>query len=134
MRFVRKSEYRDVERVLQRSQPEPPAPLLTALVEEIDAHPRRRGAAPRRVLAVAVSAGMLGAFAALGGVGYASSAAKHAANVTHVAKMVGLAGPTAKSSGSETHNPTFGQYRPGKGCGDKNHVHLRENECKKGPK
>jgi len=26
------------------------------------------------------------------------------------------------------------QYRPGKGCGDKNHVHEREDECKKPPK
>ena len=24
------------------------------------------------------------------------------------------------------------QYRPGKGCGDKNHIHARHNECKKG--
>ena len=23
------------------------------------------------------------------------------------------------------------QYRPGKGCGDKNHIHARHNECKK---
>lgn len=27
-----------------------------------------------------------------------------------------------------------GQYKPGKGCGDKNHTHERENECKKPPK
>ena len=27
-----------------------------------------------------------------------------------------------------------GQYKPGKGCGDKNHVHEREGECKKPPK
>ena len=26
------------------------------------------------------------------------------------------------------------QYKPGKGCGDKNHVHKREGECKKPPK
>jgi hypothetical protein len=26
------------------------------------------------------------------------------------------------------------QYKPGLGCGDKNHVHLREDECKKPPK
>ena len=26
------------------------------------------------------------------------------------------------------------QYRPGKGCGDKNHVHEREHECKKPPR
>jgi hypothetical protein len=25
-------------------------------------------------------------------------------------------------------------FRPGKGCGDKNHVHEREAECKKAPK
>ncbi len=79
---------------------------------------------------------MLGAFAALGGIGYASSAAKHAANVTNVAQIVGVSGgPTATSNGgSETHNPIFDQYRPGKGCGDKNHIHFRENECKKTPK
>jgi hypothetical protein len=26
--------------------------------------------------------------------------------------------------------PSQDQYKPGKGCGDKNHVHERENECK----
>ena len=26
------------------------------------------------------------------------------------------------------------QYKPGKGCGDKNHQHEREDECKKPPK
>lgn len=24
------------------------------------------------------------------------------------------------------------QYRPGKGCGDKNHIHARHDECKNG--
>jgi hypothetical protein len=79
---------------------------------------------------------MLGAFAAFGGSGYASTAVKHAANLTNVAQIVGVSrGPTATSNGgSETHNPTFDQYRPGKGCGDKNHIHFGENECKKLPK
>jgi hypothetical protein len=27
-----------------------------------------------------------------------------------------------------------GLLKPGKGCGDKNHVHYRENECKKPPR
>jgi len=27
-----------------------------------------------------------------------------------------------------------GDVKPGKGCGDKNHVHYREAECKKPPK
>jgi hypothetical protein len=26
-----------------------------------------------------------------------------------------------------------GGFKPGKGCGDKNHVHYRQDECKKGP-
>src|SRR6266511_6275148 len=53
--------------------------------------------------------------------GYASSAAKHAVNVTNMAQIVGVSGgPAASNGGSETHNPTFDQYRPGKGCGDKN--------------
>ena len=26
------------------------------------------------------------------------------------------------------------QYKPGKGCGDKNHVHEREGECKRAPR
>jgi hypothetical protein len=30
--------------------------------------------------------------------------------------------------------PAKDQYKPGKGCGDKNHVHAKENECKKPPK
>ena len=79
---------------------------------------------------------MLGAFSAFGGIGYASSAVKGATNVTNIAHIVGVSrGPSAASNGgSETHNPTFDQYRPGKGCGDKNHIHLRENECKKPPK
>jgi hypothetical protein len=79
---------------------------------------------------------MLGAFAAVGGVGYASSAVRHAAHVTPIEQMVGISSaPKATSNGgSETHNPTFDQYRPGKGCGDKNHIHSRENECKKPPK
>jgi hypothetical protein len=75
---------------------------------------------------------MLGVFAAFGGIGYASSAVKQAAHVTQISQMVGISGRSAPTSngGSETHNPTFGQYRPGKGCGDKNHIHLRVNECK----
>jgi ferric-dicitrate binding protein FerR (iron transport regulator) len=132
----RKSEYRQVETMIRECRPEPRAALLTALVDDVDAHRRRRGAAPRRVMVAALCAGMLAAFAGLGGIGYASSAVKHAAKVTNVAQMVGVSNgsnPTS-NSGSETHNPTFDQYRPGKGCGDKNHIHLRENECKKPPK
>ena len=32
------------------------------------------------------------------------------------------------------NNPGDREYKPGKGCGDKNHEHEREDECKKPPK
>ena len=37
----------------------------------------------------------------------------------------------APSSGGPGNS---GSVKPGKGCGDKNHYHERENECKKPPK
>ena len=33
--------------------------------------------------------------------------------------------------GGGNGNAAKSQYRPGKGCGDKNHIHARHNECKK---
>jgi hypothetical protein len=116
--------------------PQPPAAFLTTHAEEVRAHRPRRGGARRTALAVALSAGMLAAFAGFGGIGYASNAVKHAVDVTKIGHIVGVSNQPAVTpqGGSETHNPTFDQYRPGKGCGDKNHIHLRENECKKPPK
>jgi hypothetical protein len=135
MKRLRKSEYR-VETMLRECRPRPSAAFLTTHAEEVRAHRPRRGGARRMALAVALSAGMLAAFAGFGGIGYASSAVKQAVDVTRIAHIVGVSNQPAVTpqSGSETHNPTFDQYRPGKGCGDKNHIHLGENECKKPPK
>jgi hypothetical protein len=135
MKLLRKPEYR-VQTMLRECRPRPPAAFLTAHAEEVRAHRPRRGGARRTAFAVALSAGMLAAFAGFGGIGYASSAVKQAVDVTKVAHLVGVSNQPAVTpqGGSETHNPTFDQYRPGKGCGDKNHIHLRENECKKPPK
>jgi hypothetical protein len=135
MKRLRKSEYR-VETMLRECRPRPSAAFLTTHAEEVRAHRPRRGGARRTAFAVALSAGMLAAFGGFGGIGYASSAVKHAVDVTKVAHLVGVSNKPAVTpqGGSETHNPTFDQYRPGKGCGDKNHIHLRENECKKPPK
>ena len=33
-----------------------------------------------------------------------------------------------------SQDASSGQYKPGLGCGDANHIHLREDECKKPPK
>src|SRR5712691_5380377 len=135
MKLFRKPEYR-VQTMLRECRPRPPAAFLMAHAEEVRAHRPRRGGARRTALPVALSAGMLAAFAGFGGIGYASSAVKHAVDVTKIEHLVGVSNQPAVTpqGGSETHNPTFDQYRPGKGCGDKNHIHLRENECKKPPK
>ena len=51
-----------------------------------------------------------------------------------------LSGSTAgviahhKSGHNKGGDSAKSQYRPGKGCGDKNHRHEREDECKKPPK
>jgi hypothetical protein len=48
----------------------------------------------------------------------------------------GTAGVIAGGGGGKgkTKNAAQSEYKPGKGCGDKNHVHEREDECKKEPK
>ena len=100
---------------------------------------------------------MLTAFAVFGGVGYTSSAVK-SIDVSRLSQAVGHNGNNANSSNSASNNSQnngnsvnasnakhgddegddddaeHDQYKPGKGCGDKNHVHERENECKKPPK
>jgi hypothetical protein len=61
-----------------------------------------------------------------------------------LALVVGLTGAFAiagkgppspfPGGGSSGDSAATSQYRPGKGCGDKNHIHAREDECKKPPK
>ena len=38
------------------------------------------------------------------------------------------------NNGKGNDSAAKSQYKPGKGCGDKNHTHEREDECKKPPK
>ncbi len=35
------------------------------------------------------------------------------------------------SNGNGNGNASQSQYRPGKSCGDKNHIHARHEKCKK---
>ena len=46
----------------------------------------------------------------------------------------GAAGVIASHDNGNKKSADRGEYRPGKGCGDKNHTHDREDECKKPPK
>jgi hypothetical protein len=128
------SEHHDIEAELRRFRPEPRPAFLAALGEDLQTRMRRPRVLRRTALATAVTVGMLSAFAALGGVGYASSAANSAFHVSKIERLVGITNHPSKAApvhgGGTANNPTEGQYRPGKGCGDKNHVHSRADECK----
>jgi hypothetical protein len=133
--------HQDFEEELRRYRPEPRGEFLATL--EQDLHEQRSMRQPltlrRAALATGLSAGMLALFASFGGIGYASSAVHSTFHVSKVVRLVGIShhsqskAPPARlnaqaSGGAGT--PSQDQYRPGKGCGDKNHVHLRVNECK----
>jgi hypothetical protein len=109
------------------------------------------------VLAAALTAIMIAAFGAFGGLSYAASAVATAAknvNPVHiVTQRVAVRRTPATSKASETRqpkravvwrspaqialfasdnvDPAEDQYKPGRGCGDQNHVHAQENTCKK---
>ena len=136
---------------------------MRSLATEVRSSRVRTAMRSRRVLAAVVTSGlMLIPFAAFGGVGYAAQAAKNAAqsvssgnkgndnsgegnkgnsnsgdnnkgnsNSGNNNKGNSNAGDNNKGNGNK---PDEDQYKPGKGCGDKNHEHERENECKKPPK
>jgi hypothetical protein len=42
----------------------------------------------------------------------------------------GTGGVLAKSGGGDEGSAAKSEYKPGKGCGDKNHEHARHDECK----
>ena len=146
-------DHHEAEAALRRYRPQPRPAFLATLTEDLHERTRRPRIVRRAALVTAVTVGMLTAFATFGGIGYASSAATSAFHVSKLGRLVGISqrsdaakvstrshAPTAasipstqaRSNVSTAQNPVFGdQYRPGKGCGDKNHIHLRENECKK---
>jgi hypothetical protein len=150
-------ENHDVEAELRKYRPEPRPTFLGALTEDLQERMRRPKAARRAALVAAVTVGMLTVFATFGGIGYASSAAGHAIHISKIEHLVGIsqhsqsAQVSANVSSSSNHkefssntqrgnenddnqgdddNNGDDQYRPGKGCGDKNHIHSRHNECK----
>ncbi len=116
----------DLEGQLRGGRPEPRQEFLASLSDRVRAEGRR---APRTALRVAFAAGLtalaLGAVSSVGGLGYAATGASHA-----LGAVKKVTGSHTQSRGSD--DPAEDQYgiKPGKGCGDKNHVHEREGECK----
>lgn len=69
-----------------------------------------------------------------GGLATAASAAVLVASLTAGFAIAGQGPPASPSSAISNGSAASEVYKPGKGCGDKNHVHEREDECKKTPR
>jgi hypothetical protein len=98
---------------------EPRSDLVSELSGEIRASRIPARMRTRRFAAALVAtAMMLIPFAAFGGVGLAASAAK-----TAVHSVVNTGHHANSKLGPRGVSPDQDQYRPGWGCGDKNHIH-----------
>jgi len=102
---------------------EPRSDLVSELSGEIRASRIPARMRTRRFAAALVTtAVMLIPFAAFGGVGLAASAAQKAVHaVAHNQNQA--KGKTKSQVRSQVVTPAVDQYRPGWGCGDKNHIH-----------
>jgi len=102
---------------------EPRSDLVSELSGEIRASRIPARIRTRRFAAALVTtAMMLIPFAAFGGVGLAASAAQKAVHaVAHNQNQA--KGKTKAQIRSQRVTPAADQYRPGWGCGDKNHIH-----------
>ena len=146
--FFRKQEDPRLEDRLRGLSGEPNEDFVRNVSTEVRANRLRTTMRSRRVVAAVVTTGlMLVPFAAFGGIGYAAQAAQSAAQTVSgggtqsSAKTNGQGNAQGGSntqsnlnSNSNSNTPDEDQYKPGKGCGDKNHEHSREDECKKPPK
>jgi hypothetical protein len=159
--FFRKRQDQGLEDRLRTLSAEPRDEFVRELSGHVRENRLRTTVRSRRFVAALVTSGlMLIPFVAFGGVTYAAAAAKSAAqavgntgngNSGDNNKGNNNSGDNNKGSGNSGNNnvgnnnagdnnkgsnnsPADDQYRPGKGCGDKNHIHDREDECKKPPK
>jgi hypothetical protein len=135
MKRFRQGEYHDLEAELRNCRPKPRPGFRMALSADFERRMRRPRVVRRVAFATGLTVAMLSAFAAFGGIGYASSAANSAFHMSKIERLVGISHNAPRTDptpgGGTANNPTEGQYRPGQGCGDKNHVHRRVNDCKK---
>lgn len=154
-RFGQRDERSRLEELLRRDRPRPPRALEELLTLYVAYRPPERPLAARLAVAAALSLAMIAALGSLVGVGQAASGPRHAVRaVVHVFRVASPAPASAVPAASapagaapksiavfsssakddqtdEDDDPAHDQYKPGKGCGDKNHVHAKENECKK---
>jgi hypothetical protein len=92
----------ELERRLRRDRPVLPAALVAAVIRNIDTSRRRPRRSFRLGFAAAVSAVVLVALAAFGGLGYAASSVKEAVQAAvHVARPHTLAQPLPNSAAAQ---------------------------------
>ncbi len=113
-----KNDRRRLESELRARRPEAPADLVSGLARRLES--TRPTGVPRLALAGLMSALMLVALGAVGGISYAANAAKEAAQVVKQAVAPTAQNATIKVTGL---NAGGDQYRPGFGFGDPNHNH-----------
>jgi hypothetical protein len=118
---------KDIERLLRANRPQPRDDFVRDVARRTVAAPRRPHL--RFALAGALSAAMLIALGAVGGLGYAASSVTHAAKLATrlvtPAKTSRTAGPVSISAGGD-------QYQPGYGFGDPNHNHAGAPRLQRG--
>ena len=110
----------DLEAELRAGRPVPRESFVRELAGEL--RPVRSSFMRRRLgFAAALSAAILVALSAVGGLGYASSATSHAVNA--LKNVVVKSHHTNRHLTTVHQSPAQDQYRPGCGLGDKNHIH-----------
>jgi hypothetical protein len=117
-RFWQRSE-RQLEARLRAERPVPRPELVEAVARRVGPRPVLAGRR-RFAFAGALTAVMLAALASVGGISYAASAARSAAEVVKAAVV-----PTGQKAAIGVYGINSGgdQYRPGFGFGDPNHNH-----------
>jgi hypothetical protein len=118
-RFFKRQD--DLEAELRAVRPQPPDALVSRLEARVrETRPVRRARLPRLALPLALTAAMIGALAAVGGVGYAASsvvgAVHSVAKIFVPSKLHGTLTVAGATAGGD-------QYKPGFGWGDDNHNH-----------
>jgi hypothetical protein len=111
-----------VDAMLRSARPEPREEFVREQAARVRAEHRPRRVGSRLAPAAGLTALFVGALAWVGGLSFVASGAQQAIEVVQSA--------VSKSGSTVTSSPSADQYRPGKGCGDRNHVHEFKYQCK----
>jgi hypothetical protein len=125
-RFWNRRAGDDLEAKLRANRPQPRPDFVESVARRAHADGRHRApASSRTALAGVVSALTVLAFTLAGGLGYAASGVD-----TVIDRAKDVVSPTSSPQAKGKPPPGETQYRPGKGCGDQNHIHERRHQCK----